>query len=117
MARKQRVVGSKPSKDVDEVGRIDVQDIETDELGNEIESEEQEAPKVNISKGIIVHYSEPTFTLRSGREVLRGGGKQYRVFAPETHGKNYAKLAEAFIASCQINDGQRRPKFLSKEEV
>lgn len=113
MERRKRVVGNLPKEN--EVGRIDIEELNED---NEIidEVEEFEVDK-SISKGVIITYREPIITLRSGHEFLRSGGTKKRVFSPETHGESWKEQADQFIESCNTDDGERRPKYISSEEV
>lgn len=114
MARKQRVKGTIPTAE-NAIGRFDVDDL--DEDGEVINDENEIDETVDISKGIVVFFQEPVFTLRSGSEVLKSGGKKSRIFSPETNGKDYKKVAEEFIATMKLQDGEKRPKYLSHKEI
>lgn len=110
MNRKQRVRGDKPT-DENPLGRFEIEDI--DDEGEIVEDVPEVEPPAT---GIVVHYHEPVFNFHAGREIIRSGGHQKRVFSPETHGKDWKKRADEFIATCQLQDGERRPRYISHEE-
>lgn len=95
-------------------GRIDMEGVEPST--NTQSQDEQTFDVGNASKGVIVVYDEPTITFRSGRETLTAGGRKQRVYSLESHGKDYKKLADQFIATCKLQDGERRPRFVEARE-
>lgn len=93
---------------------FEIEEVELDEFGTEIEAPEPEAPVV--SSGIVVTTQEPTVYFRDGSSVLKAGGIRHRIFDEATHGKDWRNIAMEFIATHQLEDGERRPKYVKHEE-
>ena len=109
--------------ETDEKGEVDpttegFDELESDDIELEDSKSSEPSPNQIQSKGIAVTYHERSITRTFGKAKLQSGGKKTRYYTPETHGKDYNKLADEFIESMKLDDSEKseRPRYISHKE-